>query len=138
MLGILWPRMPTRSRAGAVRGPCKPGTAALLSWFVPGSGHWLVGQKDKGILMGGAVVVVWVAGLAFSLGHAVDRPLQSAWWIGQSFFGGGIVVAAATTAPLRMGSIPPFLDLGVCLCTVAGLLNVVVMVDAYTRAETKP
>jgi len=85
--------------------------------------------------MGVAVAIVFALGLAFSHGHAVDRATYSVWWIGQNLFGGGSLFAALVTGPLRMEGAPPNLDLGVVLCTVAGLMNLVVMVDAYTVAE---
>lgn len=115
--------------------PCNPGLCAGLSWLVPGLGHARAGQKDKGLLMGAAVAVVFALGLAFSHGHAVDRATYSVWWIGQNLFGGGSLFAALVTGPMRMEGAPPNLDLGVVLCTVAGLMNLVVMVDAYTVAE---
>ena len=117
------------------RPPCNPALCAGLSWLVPGLGHARAGQRDKGMLMGAAVAVVFALGLAFSHGHAVDRATYSVWWIGQNLFGGGSLFAALVTGPIRMEGMPPYLDLGVVLCTVAGLMNLVVMVDAYTVAE---
>lgn len=115
--------------------PCNPGLCAGLSWLVPGLGHARAGQKDKGLLMGAAVAIVFALGLAFSHGHAVDRATYSVWWIGQNLFGGGSLFAALVTGPMRMEGAPQNLDLGLVLCTVAGLMNLVVMVDAYTVAE---
>jgi len=119
----------------APKPPCNPALCAGMSWLVPGLGHARAGQKDKGMLMGVAVAIVFALGLAFSHGHAVDRATYSVWWIGQNLFGGGSLFAALVTGPLRMEGAPPNLDLGVVLCTVAGLMNLVVMVDAYTVAE---
>lgn len=108
-----------------------PALCAALSWLVPGLGHARAGQKDKGMLMGAAVVIVFVMGLLFSHGHAVDRAEASVWWIGQNLFGGGSLFAALVTGPWeRIGRTTQELDLGVVLCTVAGLMNLVVMVDA--------
>ncbi|MCA8952073.1 MAG: hypothetical protein KDE27_21365 [Planctomycetes bacterium] len=112
-----------------------PALCAALSWLLPGLGHARAGQKDKGMLMGAAVVIVFALGLVFSHGHAVDRATASVWWIGQNLFGGGTLFAALVTSPLQMESAPANLDLGVVLCTVAGLMNLVVMVDAFTVAE---
>ncbi|MBM4063637.1 MAG: hypothetical protein FJ265_21440 [Planctomycetes bacterium] len=127
-----------RRRDGGATPPvpvADPALCAALSWLVPGLGHCRAGQKDKGALLGFAVVVVFAAGLLFAHGHAVDRANASVWWIGQNLFGGGSLFAALVTAPLRMEGAPPNLDLGVVLCTVAGLMNLVVMVDAFTVAE---
>lgn len=112
-----------------------PALCAGLSWLVPGLGHARAGQRDKGLLAGAAVLIVFAMGLVFSHGHAVDRATASVWWIGQNLCGGGSLFAALVTGPLRMEAAPPNLDLGVVLCTVAGLMNLVVMVDAYTVAE---
>ncbi|MFO1077442.1 MAG: DUF6677 family protein [Planctomycetota bacterium] len=123
------------SRSDTPRPIANPALCAGLSWLVPGLGHARAGQKDKGVLMGVAVVAVFAAGLVFSHGHAVDRATASVWWMGQNLFGGGSLFASLVTAPWRMESAPANLDLGVVLCTVAGLMNLVVMVDAYTVAE---
>lgn len=112
-----------------------PALCAGLSWLVPGLGHARAGQKDKGLLLGAAVLAVFALGLLVSHGHACDRATASVWWIGQNLCGGGSLFAALTTGPLRMESAPEHLSLGVVLCTVAGLMNLVVMVDAYTVAE---
>jgi hypothetical protein len=112
-----------------------PAGCAALSWLVPGLGHARAGQRDKGMLLGAAVVTVFALGLLFSHGHAVDRATASVWWIAQNLFGGGSLFAALVTGPMRMELAPAHLDLGVVLCTVAGLMNLVVMVDAFTVAE---
>ena len=39
------------------------------------------------------------------------------------------------TAPMRSVETPIDLDLGIVLCTVSGLMNLVLMCDAYTVAE---
>jgi hypothetical protein len=112
-----------------------PALCAGLSWLVPGLGHVRAGQKDKGMLLGAAVLIVFAMGLVFSHGHAVDRATASVWWIAQNLCGGGSLFAALVTGPLRMEAAPMHLDLGIVLCTVAGLMNLVVMVDAFTVAE---
>jgi hypothetical protein len=111
-----------------------PAVAAGLSWLVPGLGHVRAGQKDKGLLLGAAVLLVFVAGVAAAAGHAVDRGISPVWWIGQDLFGGGTLLCALLFNRPMTGEIPG-LDLGVILCTVAGFMNLVVMVDAYTVAE---
>ncbi len=113
-----------------------PAFCAALSWLVPGLGHARAGQRDKGALMGFAVLAVFAIGLIASHGHAVDRGgVFSVWWIGQNLFGGGSLFAALVTGPWPMIAEPAGLQMGVVLCTVAGLMNLVVMVDAYTVAE---
>ncbi|MBL8755266.1 MAG: hypothetical protein JNK15_18345 [Planctomycetes bacterium] len=112
-----------------------PALCAAMSWLVPGLGHAKAGQKDKGLLMGGAVLAVFALGLLLSHGHAVDRANYSVWWIAQNLFGGGSLFAALVTGPLEQVQAPLHCDAGVIFCTVAGLMNLVVMIDAFTVAE---
>lgn len=110
--------------------------AAGLSWFLPGSGHYLAGQKDKGLLMGAAVIVVFALGLVFSAGAGVDRGHHDAYWICQSFFGGGTFLSALGLGQLEIPNpIPVRYSLGYTLCAVAGLMNIVVIVDAYSVVD---
>lgn len=120
------------------RPPVNPAFAAGISWLLPGVGHALAGQRGKGLLVGGAVAIVYAIGMLATEGHAVDRAIASVWWVGQSLFGGGALFAALVTAPVPMGpEFPEHLELGTNLCTVAGLMNLVVMVDAFTAAERR-
>lgn len=117
------------------RPAASPALCAALSWLLPGLGHARAGQKEKGVLLGVAVLLVFVLGMICSGGHAVDRANYQVWWIAQNLFGGGSLFAALVTGPMETGSRPFDLDLGIILCTVAGLMNLVVMCDAYTVAE---
>ena len=102
---------------------------------MPGLGHARAGQRDKGMVLGAAVVAVFAGGLLASGGHAVDRAQASVWWMGQNLFGGGSLFAGRVTGPWQRTGEPFDLQLGIVLCTVAGLMNLVVMVDAYSVAE---
>lgn len=127
-----------RRRDGGMAPPkpiADPALCAGLSWLVPGLGHARAGQKDKGVVMGLSVAFVFALGLFFSHGHACDRATYSVWWMAQNLFGGGSLFAALVTGPWQMESAPQHLQLGVVLCTVAGLMNLVVMIDAFTIAE---
>jgi hypothetical protein len=142
ILSVLWAadaHWLARQRGGATAAPgIQPGRAALLSWLLPGLGHALAGQKSKGWLMGAAVAIVFALGLLVSRGHGVDRQFFGLWWSGAALFGPGLLVVSLWTAPLQItGEIPPLLDYGVALCTCAGLMNAMVMSDAYTVAEQR-
>ncbi len=113
-----------------------PAFAAFASWLVPGLGHALAGQKSKGWLMGAAVAIVFTLGLAISSGHGVDRQFFGLWWSGAALFAPGLLVVSLWTGPLQLvNEIPPLLDFGVALCTCAGLMNAMVISDAYSVAE---
>ena len=86
--------------------------------------------------MGGAVIALFALGLAFSAGVGVDRGHHDAYWICQSLFGGGTLTAAVFFGDLEIPNpIPRFYSLGYTLTAVSGLMNIVVIVDAYTVAD---
>lgn len=109
---------------------------AGMSWILPGSGHYMAGQRDKAYLMGGAVIVMFLIGLIASDFVTVDRGLHNAYWIPQSLFGGGILTSGLGLGVLEIPDpIPQRYSLGYTLTAVAGLMNLVVMVDAYTVVD---
>lgn len=112
-----------------------PAWAAGLTWLLPGAGHVVAGQKSKGVVMGAAVLLIFALGLIMSTGHGADRAHYAAWWIGQSLCGAGVIFASLVTSPLLFTEFPAYMDLGVALCAVAGFMNVILMVNAYTVAE---
>lgn len=121
--------------SAARRTSVAPAWAAALSWILPGAGHALAGQRSKGVLLGAAVFIVFAAGLILGAGHSVDRAAFSLWWAAQSFCGLGVMLSAFVTAPMSMDALPEMLDLGVILCTIGGLMNLMVMTDAFSVAE---
>ncbi|MBI5852624.1 MAG: hypothetical protein HZB39_16550 [Planctomycetes bacterium] len=131
----LWAADASWIASGATGGRVAPSVASAMTWLVPGSGHVLAGQRSKGLLLGGVVVLTFALGLVFGGGHSCDRPQMPFWWAGQSIFGGGVAFAALVTAPRSMVEYPPLFDLGVILCTIAGLMNAMVMTDAWSVAQ---
>ncbi len=123
------------ARGEAARGRFGPGAVAAVTWFLPGMGHVLAGQRSKGIVLGAAVLLTFAAGMAFGDGQSVDRAYQTLWWGGQAFCGIGTLFASLLAAPLPLEQMPDMFDLGFILCTVAGLMNLMVMTDAYAVAE---
>ncbi|MEO0479157.1 MAG: DUF6677 family protein [Planctomycetota bacterium] len=115
-----------------------PLRAALLTFMVPGSGHIVLGQKSKGLLVGGSVIALFLLGMLFSGGHGIDRAARPIWWSGQSPFGGATLLTALLVGGSQMSELSGrFFELGVVLCTCAGLLNVVLIVDSFSIAERR-
>lgn len=135
ILSVLWACDAWWVASGRNALRCHPPTAAAISWLLPGAGHVLAGQRSKGLLLGAAVLLMFAGGLALGHGHSVDRPVFSLWWSAQSFCGIGVVFSSLVTAPTVMTSYPEMLDLGVIMCTMAGLMNMMVMTDAFAVAE---
>ena len=110
-----------------------PAVVCLLSWLIPGAGHFVVGRREKGVIFLIALPLMFAIGL---------------WLQGRlpAFELTDPLVGLAAVANLGMG-IPYFiargLDLGKGVVTaasyeygntfliVSGLLNLLVAIDAY-------
>jgi hypothetical protein len=118
----------------------RPVLAAVLAWLVPGLGHLYLGRVRKGLYFGIQILVIFALGLWLGEGASVSGTRFPYHIYGQ--WGTGVI---AILSDHLLGSVPvghtiDRLELGVVFTTVAGIMNVVVMVDAYetARLEMEP
>jgi len=139
-----------------------PALAALLTWLLPGLGHWYQGRKFKAILFGSCIIGIYLVGLWVGRGMVVYwtwiNPLKDSEnfrlsFIFQSFVGGftlpGIfqgLLSYMNKPPILEGwmaapaqevvnglhpKIGRLVEIGTVYTAVAGLLNLLAMMDAY-------
>ncbi len=58
---------PTRSRVS-------PPLVALVGWLVPGGGYWMIGQRERALVVGAAIVSLFVLGLLLAGIRVVEVP----------------------------------------------------------------
>ena len=110
---------------------------ALAAWLVPGLGHVLLGRTAKGLYMGGLILAAFAIGLALGQGLSVASAKFPYHWWGQVFAGAPALLANRFLGLRPQHDTIDRLELGVVFTTVAGILNVVAIVDAYTIARTR-
>jgi hypothetical protein len=139
-----------------------PALAALLTWLLPGLGHWYQGRRFKALLFGTCIIGVYLTGLWLGRGLVVYwtwvNPLKDSEnfrlsFIFQSFVGGftlpGLVQGlmsyldkppilggwmAAPAQDVVNGLHPKIgrlVEIGTVYTAVAGLLNLLAIMDAY-------
>jgi TM2 domain-containing membrane protein YozV len=104
----------------------------IAGWLVPGAGHFLLGKRGRGALLGASILAMFALGLAMQgtlyagardvldiLGLAGDLG-NGLLYILSRMLGLGAVQAQTTTA-----------DYGTRFIVVSGLLNVIAAVDAH-------
>jgi len=127
-------------RTGREKAPwlSTPTGSALLSWLVPGLGQWRLGYRSRALLQFGSLTALFLLGLLFSDFTAVDRSQVYFWYAGMLFDGGATILSTIFFAPLRFHNTGSTMwDLGVTTVCIAGLMNVAVILDAYTLAEKR-
>ena len=125
-----------------------PGSAWLIglaAWFVPGAGHLLLSRWGRAALMGGAVWLCFLLGLAMG-GHMYDLSTGQGGWstllqvppmIGNLGTGGLYIVSwllgvGFEEDPQQAARVT--YEYGYIFLIIAGLLNYLTMLDAFDIA----
>ncbi len=122
--------------------------AGLLALLFPGLGHWFIGDRRRGMVFCAVIVVTFWGGVAIGgVRSTVDVEQRKAWFAAQLCVGSQVVAvligqriaAAAIGTEAGDEGLPraywPSEDLAVVYTGVAGLLNLLVILDALVRAE---
>lgn len=125
------------ARVGKVRRPHEKDSilAATLTWFVPGAGHWYLGQKGKGVMLFLTMALLFGIGVVFGGLACVYRRDYYFYWAGQVLLGAFTAFASLVFRDPVLHEFLPRADLGLLLTTSAGLLNVLLIINAYTTCE---
>ncbi len=117
-----------------------PYLSVLLAWLIPGSGHFFLGRRGRGIIIFATVLVTFLIGLLlrgplFHPGGAdlLSRLIQFGGFIGDLASGLFYFIAVwlGYSQPDVAGHAA---DYGAKFLVTAGLLNILAMVDAYEIA----
>lgn len=126
-------RLPERDPA---RAP-DPAVAAFATWLVPGLGHWLEGRRARAVVCFVLLVGLFAFGTFLAQGVNLDRERHFYYWAGQFLLGLPAIVAEFVNGHPRMETDVAYGDAGIVLGSVAGMLNVLVMLDAFGWAEAR-
>jgi ABC-type microcin C transport system permease subunit YejE len=110
-----------------------PPVLCLLSWLVPGAGHLLLGRRQKGVIFLLALPAMFAIGLALSgrlFPFVLSEPLVGLAALAN--VGMGLPYFIASVLDLGQGVVTAAsYEYGNAFLIVAGLLNTLVVIDAY-------
>lgn len=119
------------------RAAAAPARDLLFAWLVPGLGHWMQGRRLRGAIVFGLLVGLFVLGTWLAEGSNLSRERHFYFWAGQFLIGAPSLVAEALFGAMRVRREIPYVDCGLVFGCVAGLLNVLAMIDVFGYAEAK-
>ena len=132
-----------------------PPVVALAGWALPGLGYWLIGQRGRAVACGVTIILVFLAGILIAgvrvvqapdmnaPGNTFQRILQRPWFIGQVLTGPIGISAAMISDKLANHPNPQIrqieakarlAEIGTLYTAVAGMLNLLTIIDASHRA----
>jgi len=120
-----------------VREKNDPFTTVVLGLLIPGGGHLYGGRFGKALFFFTLVVGTFLAGLILSDFHAVSLKHQPYWFLGQAFNGLPAFASVFLSPDWKSIRIGTGLEAGTLYTTVAGLLNILVILDAVFPAELR-
>ncbi|HUU82560.1 MAG TPA: DUF6677 family protein [Phycisphaerae bacterium] len=121
--------------------------AGLLAWLVPGLGHFFVGERVRGLIYLITITVTFWGGIAIGgVRDTVDPKGRTTWFMAQTCAGLNGLAAYGWAESLRQhpeaGPAEPghhrSVETAVVYTGVAGLLNLLAILDALVRADYAP
>lgn len=128
-----------------IQRPASSPLAALLAWLVPGLGHWWIGESTRAVIFFVFICVTFWGGVAVGGVRATVNPRDNGLWIAAQFCAGPQGVVALLVSNY-LGKLPedqqfkaswPSADIGVIYSGVAGLLNLLVIIDVLARIDVR-
>jgi hypothetical protein len=140
--------------------------AAALGWVFPGLGHLALGERARGIYAMIGVLILFFGGILIGGLDAIDKDEDRLWFVGQAGVGPIAFAAAyANNSLIKSGRVGELLpspassaagpdrtpqkvsslrglahpnEFGTLFAFLAGLMNLVVILDALVRVPAEP
>ncbi len=134
--------MPNRELTSTMHAPL----AGILTWWIPGLGHMYLGDHKRGLVLMVTITATFWSGMALGgVRDTVDPHKHKLWFMAQLCSGGNTLFAymlhhRADLAVVRSAAPDQprhwlASDVGVHYTGIAGLLNLLVILDALVRSE---
>jgi len=109
----------------------------LAAWALPGLGHWLQGRKLRAIGFFVLLVGMLFLGTWLAEGSNLSRERHFYYWAGQFLAGLPGLGLEALFGRVRVTHDSPYADAGLDLACLAGMLNVLALMDVYAFGEKR-
>ena len=111
----------------------------LLAWLIPGAGHWLLGEKNRGAIIFLAICTTFLFGIMLGTIDVIDPQQHKAWFCAQVLCGFPTIITTILAQKLTDITIMDIFgrsrDIGQVYIGVAGLLNLLCILDALYRTH---
>ena len=126
-------RAPGRARGASAL----PSIQVAAAWLVPGLGHVLQRRFARGAAVFVLLVGLFALGTVLAEGSNLDRERHFYYWGGQFLLGVPAMIAELVHGHARVTRDIPYVDAGLVMACLAGLLNVLALLDVHARAEAR-
>lgn len=114
-----------------------PGALAFAAFLFPGLGHVLQGRKARGLMVAGVLIGFFLLGTLLADGTNLSRERHFYYWGGQFFLGLPAALTELVVGPGQVTGPIRFMDPGLLFASLAGLLNVLAILDVYAWSDDR-
>jgi TM2 domain-containing membrane protein YozV len=118
-------------------GGTRPVIGLVACWILPGLGHWLQGRRLRAVIVCALLLGLFFWGTWLADGSNLSRERHFYYWSGQFLLGLPAIVTEILSGRPPVTEELPFVDAGLLFACLAGLLNVLAMLDVYGVAERR-
>lgn len=111
--------------------------AGLLAWFVPGAGHFLLGEKKRAVIIFITLVLTFAMGLYLGSIAVVDPISSKPWFFAQFMCSPLVTIVGEITVKNHYSVFGWPNEVGQIYTSTAGLLNLLCIVNAAYLAHLK-
>ena len=126
-----------RLRKDRTRRNLRPALLVLAGWLLPGLGHLIQRRFARAAAVFVLLVGLFVLGTFLAAGSNLDRERHFYYWGGQFILGGPAMIAEILHGHARVTHEIPYVDAGLVMGCLAGLLNVLALLDVFAKAEAE-
>lgn len=115
-----------------------PALVGLAAWAVPGLGHWLLGERTRAVILLVTIMATyWVGVLIGGVRYTADPHVVTLWFVAELGVGPQVLALYLATATQPVPAVPwPDFDIAIIYAGIAGLLNMLAILDAIGRAAS--
>jgi TM2 domain-containing membrane protein YozV len=114
-----------------------PDVQVFAAWLVPGLGHVLQRRTARGIAVFAILIGMLVLGTILAEGSNLDRERHFYYWAGQFLVGLPAALLEVIHGHAPASGDMPYVDAGLVMVCLAGLLNVLALLDVHGHAEAR-
>jgi hypothetical protein len=111
---------------------------ALAGWLIPGAGYLLLGEKKRAVIIFIAITLTFTIGIYIASVSVIDYVDAKLWFIAQVLNSPLVIIIGSISAGLNNPVYGRTYDIGQIYTSVAGLLNLLCIVNsvhfAYNRS----
>ena len=110
---------------------------SLIAWLIPGAGHLVQGRRMRGFVVFVMLTGIFVLGTWLCEGTNLDRERHFYYWGGQLLGGLPVIGLEQIFGHPEVGHAIEYGEAGLVLACLAGLLNILAILDVYGWGEAR-